>query len=120
MTSGTTVVAWETIRPYIESHGDTRILELPIHWSLDDAPYFLYTLDDEGQLRSPQEVFKIWEDEVLHATVERRHITFVMHPEIIGRGPQMLALDRFVEMLTQQDDIWIAPHREIAALFSPI
>jgi peptidoglycan-N-acetylglucosamine deacetylase len=102
-------------RPYIEQFEDMEILELPMHWGLDDAPYFLCTLDDGGLLRNPTDVMEIWKAEFRLAVAERRHVTLVMHPEIIGRGPEISAFARFLDDITSEAQIWFATHRDIAA-----
>jgi peptidoglycan/xylan/chitin deacetylase (PgdA/CDA1 family) len=102
-------------RPYIEEADGLEILELPLHWALDDAPYFLCTLDDGGQLRNPHEVLEIWKAEFQLAAAERRHVTYVMHPEIMGRGPQVLALERFLDDIVHETKVWFATHEQIAA-----
>ena len=37
-------------RPYLIAAGDRTIVELPVHWALDDAPHFAHTTDPGGLL----------------------------------------------------------------------
>jgi peptidoglycan-N-acetylglucosamine deacetylase len=73
-------------RPY---RLDVGLLELPVHWSLDDAPYFERAADPAGLVR-------IWALEAAAAARERRHVTFTLHPEILGRPHRIGALDAIV------------------------
>jgi peptidoglycan/xylan/chitin deacetylase (PgdA/CDA1 family) len=107
-------------RPYVEEFGGMAILELPMHWSLDDAPYFLFTAEARGLLRSPDDVVSIWLSEFRAAWAERRHVTYVMHPEIIGRGPQIDALSRFLDDISQDGDVWFATHADVAAVLTEL
>jgi peptidoglycan/xylan/chitin deacetylase (PgdA/CDA1 family) len=45
-------------RPYLLPAGDATIVELPVHWSLDDAPYFTAS-PDGGRL------WEVWRAEIL-------------------------------------------------------
>ncbi len=103
-------------RPYVEEFGDHAILELPIHWSLDDAPYLLLTLDDDGQLQDPRAVMAIWLAEFRAAVKERRHVTYVMHPEVIGRGAPLAALTEFLEVISHEAKVAFVPHAELAGV----
>jgi peptidoglycan/xylan/chitin deacetylase (PgdA/CDA1 family) len=103
-------------RPYVEECGDLSILELPLHWSLDDAPYFMFMHGSGGLLRDPAEVLDIWFAEFERAVLERRHATFVMHPEVIGRGPHFDALVRLVDRIGATAPVWWARHGDVARL----
>jgi peptidoglycan-N-acetylglucosamine deacetylase len=67
-------------RPY--RLGD--LVELPVHWRLDDVPYWT-------ALRDPREVLAIWTAEHDHAGGE--HVTYTIHPEHTGRGHRLALLD---------------------------
>jgi peptidoglycan/xylan/chitin deacetylase (PgdA/CDA1 family) len=55
------------------------LLELPVHWTLDDAPHFAHTTDARGLLAT-------WQAELEAARREGRHTTVTCHPEILGRA----------------------------------
>jgi peptidoglycan/xylan/chitin deacetylase (PgdA/CDA1 family) len=71
-------------RPYRLAGG---LIELPVHWRLDDVPYFTRHAD-------PDDVLKIWTAEHDHATA---HHTYTIHPEITGRGHRLTLLDRLLD-----------------------
>jgi len=106
-------------RPYFEHCNGRSILELPVHWSLDDWPMFGWGIDNGGNFSSPGTLFDTWRSEYECARRERRHTTFTMHPEVIGRGGRFAALVRFVESLVSDGDVWFAPLHVIASHVAP-
>ncbi|MDX6513730.1 MAG: peptidoglycan-N-acetylglucosamine deacetylase [Gaiellaceae bacterium] len=102
-------------RPYIEEHEGSRILELPVHWSLDDWPHFAWTIEGGGVIGHPDTVLEIWLAEFESALADRRHVTFTMHPEVIGRGYRIQVLRRLIEEAGSRANVWFATHAEVAA-----
>jgi peptidoglycan/xylan/chitin deacetylase (PgdA/CDA1 family) len=107
-------------RPYIERHGTSEMLELPVHWSLDDYPYFGFSAYDGGRLSGTAAVLDAWVTEFEVALRERRHVTYTMHPEVIGRGYRIEMLRQFVEMVRARTSVWFATHAEVAASLGPL
>jgi peptidoglycan/xylan/chitin deacetylase (PgdA/CDA1 family) len=71
------------------------LLELPVHWSLDDWVHF-----GIGAERPPGDTDvwrRTWLDEIGQAVEERRIVTLTMHPEIIGRAHRLVALRRLLD-----------------------
>ena len=77
-------------RPY-ELSG---LIELPVHWALDDAPHFAHTTDPAGLLAT-------WLTELEAARSEGRHTTVTCHPEILGRAHRIDVLRRLLEEASQ-------------------
>jgi peptidoglycan/xylan/chitin deacetylase (PgdA/CDA1 family) len=63
------------------------LVELPVHWRLDDVPYWLAH-------RDPREVLAIWAAEHDHAD---GHITYTIHPEHTGRGHRITLLEGLLD-----------------------
>ncbi|MEN3284501.1 MAG: peptidoglycan-N-acetylglucosamine deacetylase [Solirubrobacteraceae bacterium] len=103
-------------RPYFESHRGASILELPVHWSLDDWVYFAFARDAGGVMAAPDALHNAWLLEFESALAERRMVTYTMHPEAMGRGYRMLILERLLDAMQQRGDVWFATHREVADL----
>jgi peptidoglycan/xylan/chitin deacetylase (PgdA/CDA1 family) len=106
-------------RPYWESWEGRRILELPVHWSLDDWPRFGWSLDGAGNAADPTELTRSWLAEYDLARAERRSITYAMHPEVIGRGQRIVALERLIEAILDRGGAWFAPLADIAGHVLP-
>jgi peptidoglycan/xylan/chitin deacetylase (PgdA/CDA1 family) len=103
--------------PYLCRHGDvissdgpaqfgetTRLVEMPVSWSLDDYPYFEYRREgsfvQEG-LRRAGDVLENWVDDFryLQQRLEWGVINYTFHPEVTGRGHRMLMLERLIQAL---------------------
>ena len=106
-------------RPYWETWGGRRLLELPVHWSLDDWPRYGWSIDGGGNATDPAELYASWLAEFELARAERRHITYTMHPEVIGRGQRYVHLDRLVSEITARSGVWTAPLADVAAHVRP-
>jgi peptidoglycan/xylan/chitin deacetylase (PgdA/CDA1 family) len=63
------------------------LIELPVHWRLDDVPYWTAH-------RDPREVLAIWTAEHDHAD---GHLTYTIHPELTGRGARLTLLDGLLD-----------------------
>ena len=98
-------------RPYPAQAGGRKLWELPVHWSLDDAPHFAGGGD-------PAVLAEIWHAELLLAEAERRHITFTLHPEILGRPHRVAILERLIDD-AQELGAWLAPHAAVVGQLPP-
>jgi hypothetical protein len=77
-------------RPYVVAG---PLVELPVHWSLDDAPYFQAASDPSG-------IWDVWRHELALAADEERAITLTLHPEILGRPHRADVLRRVLDLAT--------------------
>jgi peptidoglycan-N-acetylglucosamine deacetylase len=96
--------------PYVVHAGAGALVELPVHWSLDDAPHFAHTTDAAGLLSS-------WQAELYAARRDRRHVTFTLHPEIVGRANRIDLLRHLLDTVTGMN-VRVVPHGTVAAAFS--
>ena len=89
--------------PYFVSGGDPPrpMVELPIHWLLDDAPHFAYapSANRLGPMRNPDEVFVSWAEEFRGIYRYGRCYNLTMHPQYIGRPGRLLMLERLIEYI---------------------
>jgi peptidoglycan/xylan/chitin deacetylase (PgdA/CDA1 family) len=66
------------------------LVELPVHWTLDDVPYFAGDAGGEGLAR-------VWTREIDLAAEEARALTLTLHPEVLGRPHRIDLLRRVLE-----------------------
>lgn len=101
-------------RPYeIDAHGSpTGMLELPVHWILDDAPLF-NPLGD--RYASPREVLQVWKDEFDVAYDEGSMFVLTMHPHYIGRRSRIVVLRELIDYIRSKPGVWFATHADAAA-----
>jgi peptidoglycan/xylan/chitin deacetylase (PgdA/CDA1 family) len=103
-------------RPYFETLDQGSILELPVHWSLDDWPYYGWSVDAGGNVIGTSVWYEGWLAEFDSAVAERRLVTYTMHPEVVGRGYRLAALERLVGAMRDRADVWFATHGQVADL----
>jgi peptidoglycan/xylan/chitin deacetylase (PgdA/CDA1 family) len=101
-------------RPY-EVDG---MLEIPVHWSLDDWPHLHWRPGRGDAFTAPQAFLDTWLGEFESAKRDRRHTTFTMHPEVIGRGYRADLLDKLVQEMTERADVWFITHGDLSAFMT--
>jgi len=105
----------DDLRPY--RHPGKRLVELPVHWTLDDAAHFWF--DDAGNwtkaIAVPRHVREIWDGELDGIRDYGGSFILTMHPQIIGRPGRLPMLEAFIRHMLELGDVWVAPCREIAA-----
>jgi peptidoglycan-N-acetylglucosamine deacetylase len=86
--------------PYLLELGGQRsqIVEFPFAWSLDDAPFWLYSNRLPGRsMAAPSTVLETWCREYDGLRREPgRCMTLAMHPQVIGRPARMWVLEQFI------------------------
>jgi peptidoglycan/xylan/chitin deacetylase (PgdA/CDA1 family) len=85
----------------------TRLIEMPVSWSLDDYPHFEFVRTQGAVLQglmATGDVLQNWLDdfEYMRRTMEWGVLTYTCHPYVIGRGHRMLMLERLVEGLLER------------------
>lgn len=91
----------------------SKIVEIPIHWVLDDAAYWLYSVRIPGKSMQPlQAVEDYWKSEFdgLYEEFmeeEDSDICFVLtcHPQVIGRPARMKVLENVISYIKEKDNI---------------
>jgi peptidoglycan/xylan/chitin deacetylase (PgdA/CDA1 family) len=102
-------------RPYIETWEGKSILELPVHWSLDDWPHFAWSIDHGGNLHSSSHLLEMWRGEYRSARDDGRALVVTMHPEMIGRGYRLEpVLGALIEEIIADGDAWFATMGDLA------
>jgi peptidoglycan/xylan/chitin deacetylase (PgdA/CDA1 family) len=94
----------------------TGVVELPVEWIRDDAPYFM--MDRFASLRPytpPRQVGQIWRDEFDAAREQGGLFQLTLHPHIIGHRSRMTVLTELVEHIAGTGDAWFATHAEVVA-----
>jgi peptidoglycan-N-acetylglucosamine deacetylase len=110
--------------PYLARRGDvapadrpfqfgepTRLVEMPISWTLDDYPHFEFVRTKDAVLQGlmpTRDVLQNWLDDFRYMTraLEWGVLTYTCHPFVIGRGHRMLMLERLIQGLLQQGAVF--------------
>jgi peptidoglycan/xylan/chitin deacetylase (PgdA/CDA1 family) len=101
-------------KPYFHP-GDTRLVELPTQWLLDDAPFFLFSVKPPNRPIWPaNHVLQVWQEEF--RGLQRRHGLFnlTMHPQFIGRPGRLDMLQDLLMYIQGFSGIWCATCSEVA------
>ena len=84
----------------------TRLVEMPISWTLDDFPHFEF-LRMKTQLMpglmNANSVIENWINDYVYLkdNFEWGVITYTFHPYVIGRGHRMMALDKLLRSVAE-------------------
>jgi peptidoglycan/xylan/chitin deacetylase (PgdA/CDA1 family) len=104
--------------PYeIEADGEpTGLVEIPVEWIRDDAPYFM--MDRHTGVRpytTPREVLSLWRDEFDRAHDEGGVFQLTMHPHVIGHRSRLTVLVELLDHIAGRGGVWYATHAQLAA-----
>lgn len=97
-------------------HAENEIIELPVSWLLDDAPYFLYGPGGRNSkpIHAADDVFKIWTEEFRGIYQYGGLFNLTMHPQIIGRPGRVQMLSRLIDYINSFPDVWWATGEQVA------
>lgn len=108
--------------PYLHVHEGrrTNLVEFPFAWVLDDAPFFQYSITLPGRtMQAPSAVAEAWCAEFDTLYAEDRAFTLAMHPQIIGRGSRLIALETLIRHVQAHPNVWFARMDEAAEAIRP-
>jgi peptidoglycan/xylan/chitin deacetylase (PgdA/CDA1 family) len=94
----------------------TGLVEIPVEWIRDDAPYF--TMNPKARLfphTPPRDVLGIWRDEFDRARADGGLFQLTLHPHVIGHRSRIVVLAELLGHIAGHPDVWFATHAEIAA-----
>jgi len=108
----------DRLSPYAHPPIDGRsLIEIPVSWVLDDAPYFLFT--GQRSLQPPGAVLQAWFTEFDGISETGGITTFTFHPQIIGRPSRLACLRELIEYVRHSPRVWIASLAEVCAHWRP-
>ncbi|MCW2888132.1 MAG: putative xylanase/chitin deacetylase [Streptosporangiaceae bacterium] len=103
--------------PYELAAGGTRsIVEIPVHWGLDDWEQYCYLPDISGSglIESPDKAVAVWRAEFEAMRRENGCFVLTNHPFLSGRPGRAAALEALIEQVAGCADVWLAPLGDIA------
>ncbi|MEL7974857.1 polysaccharide deacetylase [Isoptericola sp. F-RaC21] len=108
--------------PYelVEDGEPTGVVEVPVEWIRDDAPYF--AMARYAALRphtTPDDVLGIWRAELHGAIAEGGVFQLTVHPSILGHRSRVPVLDRLLAEAAASGPVWFATHEQIARHVAP-
>ncbi len=104
----------DSLAPYLHPPIEGRsLVEIPVSWVLDDAPFFLFT--GQRSIQAPGPVLQGWITEFDGITEAQGVTNFTFHPQIIGRPSRLACLRELVDHVRHTPRIWVATLGEISA-----
>lgn len=98
--------------PYLHANG---LVELPVQWYLDDAPFALYSVRIPGrQIHPPSSIEEIWREEFLAMHDEARPFLLTMHPQLAGHGFRVRLLERLIRFMKGFPGVEFQTARQLA------
>jgi peptidoglycan-N-acetylglucosamine deacetylase len=91
---------------------ETRLIEMPISWTLDDYPHFEFLRTPTWVLpgnMNANGVLENWIDDFLYLkrNLQWGVITYTFHPFVIGRGHRMIALEKLIAKLEDEGAVFM-------------
>ena len=104
-------------RPYRVATDSGPIVELPVHWSLDDWEQYAYLPDPHigAVIESPLKVAEMWRAEIDAMRQYRCLFNLCVHPFLSGRPSRIVALRGVIEYALGLGDVQFARCRDVAA-----
>jgi peptidoglycan/xylan/chitin deacetylase (PgdA/CDA1 family) len=108
------------INPYRHTlpDGTKGPIELPWHWSLDDAPFALFSIKNPRPIFTNEHILKVFQDEFREIYRWGGLFDLVMHPQVIGRPSRIALLREMIAFIKTFPNVWFAMGAEIATAWS--
>jgi peptidoglycan/xylan/chitin deacetylase (PgdA/CDA1 family) len=102
--------------PYRLRTGAGSLIELPVHWSLDDWEQYAFLPEPDigQQIELPSKVLELWTAELDAMREEGCLLVITMHPFLSGRPSRAAMLAEFLGGVRERDDVWLASAGEVA------
>lgn len=91
------------------------LLEIPIHWNLDDVEHWGHThVTRDHSISSPTTVYEIWTDELRGIVKQGGVCVLTLHPHVSGRPGFLYVIQRFIDFAKTIHGLWITTPGQIA------
>ncbi|WP_066948418.1 polysaccharide deacetylase family protein, partial [Streptomyces lushanensis] len=103
-------------RPYTLTTPAGSLVELPVHWSLDDWEQYAFLPDPHigSIITAPHTVLRMWTDELDAMRRHRALFNLTLHPELSGRPSRLEAIRSLIEHAQNRGDVHFARCHEVA------
>jgi peptidoglycan/xylan/chitin deacetylase (PgdA/CDA1 family) len=100
--------------PYFLDTPHGRLVEVPVQWLLDDAPFYRHVYGATNAIAEPDRVVGLWTQEFLGMHGENGCFVLTMHPYISGRASRIDGLERLIRTMRQEPGVWFATAMQVA------
>jgi peptidoglycan-N-acetylglucosamine deacetylase len=104
-------------RPYLLRHRDASVVELPVHWSLDDWEQYAFLPEPHvgAVIEAPSKVLDLWGSELDAMRDHGCLFNLCLHPFLTGRPSRLAVVRRLVERAREHGDVSFERCRDVAA-----
>lgn len=108
------------INPYrhVMPDGSKGPIELPWHWSLDDAPFALFSIKSPRPIFTNSHIMEVWQEEFREIYRWGGLFDLVMHPQVSGRPSRIALLRQMIAWMRTFPGVWFATGTEVAEAWS--
>ena len=97
------------ISPYrISTPDGASVVELPWHWSLDDAPFALFSIKSPRPIFPNSHIREVWQEEFREIHRWGGYYNLVMHPQVTGRPSRIALLRDMIGFMRGFEGVWFA------------
>lgn len=106
----------DDINPYrhILEDGSRGPVELPWHWSLDDAPHALFSVRNPRAIFPNAHILAVFQDEFREIYRWGGLYNIIFHPQVTGRPSRIALLRELIAFIRTFPNVWIATGTEVA------
>jgi len=104
-------------RPYLLQLGQQSVVELPVHWSLDDWEQYAFLPEPHvgAVIEAPSKVFDMWGSELDAMRDHGCLFNLCLHPFLTGRPSRLAVVRRLIERARNHGDVSFERCRDVAA-----
>jgi peptidoglycan/xylan/chitin deacetylase (PgdA/CDA1 family) len=108
------------INPYrlAAPNGTPGPVEIPWHWSLDDAVFALFSIKNPRPIFTNSHIKEVWQDEFREIYRWGGLFDLVMHPQVSGRPSRVALLREMIAWMRTFPGVWFATGTEVAEAWS--
>jgi peptidoglycan/xylan/chitin deacetylase (PgdA/CDA1 family) len=93
-------------------------IELPWHWSLDDAPFALFSIKTPRTIMTNRHIGEVFQDEFREIYRWGGYYNLVMHPQVTGRPSRIALLREMIAFMRGFPNVWFTTCSEVAEAWS--
>lgn len=112
----------DDVNPYRHTlpDGSKGPIELPWHWSLDDAPFALFSIASPRPIFTNSHILEVWKEEFREIYRWGGLFDLVMHPQITGRPSRLALLREMIAFMRSFPDVWFATGADVAEAWAKL
>jgi peptidoglycan/xylan/chitin deacetylase (PgdA/CDA1 family) len=110
----------DDVNPYRHTlpDGSRGAIELPWHWSLDDAPYALFSVKNPRPIFTNEHMLSIFKEEFREIYRWGGLYDIIFHPQVSGRPSRLNLIRELIAFIRTFPGVWFATGTEVAEAWS--